>query len=170
MGHNPEPKQFRAKDHIVYKSKDSLYMPILAGAFFLLILLPVTLTGRYDLAGRVAVAVILCVLEVTFARAAIAAVLVFRDEVVIRNVIRTRRVPWRDIAEFKMLPGFAGRLVQTDGSRLSLEGLGVIRVGRKRAVRRNTPIFCSLNRLLEIAKSGDMAALEAMIATGGDVG
>lgn len=151
------------RDRLVYRTRDSSVLAIVAAIVFLTVLLPVILEPHSSVAKRGSLSVILFLTELGLGRSAFAAVIATRDGVVVRNIIRTRRVSWGDIVAFRMAPGFAGVLVRTDGSKMSLEGLGVIRVARKRAIGRNRHLFDSLNHLVELAKAGDIEALDGII-------
>lgn len=151
------------RNRLVFRTRDSSVLAIVAAIVFLTVLLPVILEPHSSVGKRSSLSVILFLTELGLGRSAFAAVIATRDGVVVRNIIRTRRVSWGDIVAFRMAPGFAGVLIRTDGSKMALEGLGVIRVARKRAIGRNRDLFDSLNHLVELAKAGDIEALDGII-------
>lgn len=79
----------------------------------------------------------LVAIETVNYRVARASVVINVDGVLIRNMFRSVEVSWRDIKEFRLVPGFAGLVLLKDGAKIRAQGLAVIRIGRSSAITRN---------------------------------
>ncbi|MGH9091063.1 MAG: hypothetical protein ACRDZR_06760 [Acidimicrobiales bacterium] len=132
---------------------------------FLICLAPIADTS-YPPQWRASIGFLLVVVELIAVRQGLACVVVSCEGVAVKNIYRNYRFTWEEIDGFELIPGFAGRLRKMDGTRLSVRGLGVTRIGTARALRRDAPFVEWLNELVMLAKSNDKAGLEARIRSG----